>query len=96
MQVAVTRNLLDGSRESFIPEERIDLMTALAGYTTGSAFLNALDHVSGTLEVGKDADVVIFHEDLLTIDILQLHKCKVAATFIQGNIVFQDEKLLGK
>lgn len=91
IQVAVTRNLLDGSREPFLPHEKIDLLTALAGYTTGSSFLNALDHVSGTLEVGKDADVVIFREDLFSVNVLNLHKCKVSMTFIEGNLVFEEK-----
>ena len=59
IQVAVTHNLLDGTKEPLLPHERITLKQALYAYTRGSAYINFLDAESGSLEVGKAADLVV-------------------------------------
>jgi hypothetical protein len=46
--------------EVFLPEERLDLETAIAAFTIGSAFVNHLDRETGSIEVGKLADIVLW------------------------------------
>ena len=41
------------TREVFLPDERLDLATAIAGFTIASAYVNHLDEVTGSIEVGK-------------------------------------------
>jgi hypothetical protein len=50
--------------EPFLPRQRIDLPTAIRAFTMGSAFVNHLDDVTGSIEVGKDADLVVLDRDL--------------------------------
>jgi predicted amidohydrolase YtcJ len=59
IQVAITHNLLDASKEPWLPHEAITLKQALSAYTRGSAYINFLDEESGSIEVGKSADLVI-------------------------------------
>lgn len=92
IQVAVTRNLLDGSREPLLPHEAIDLTTALIGYTKGSAYLNGLDKESGSIVVGKEADIVVLDKDLFQLKPGDIQTAKVTATFVSGQLVYQQEQ----
>ena len=48
----------------WLPEQRLDLDTMLAAFTLGSAWVNRLETETGTLEVGKQADLVVLDRDL--------------------------------
>jgi len=67
IQVAVTHNLLDGSREVWRPEERITLQQAIKIYTKGSSFVNFLEQETGSLRAGKFADFVVLSNNLFKI-----------------------------
>ena len=65
IQVAVTRQgLEEPKRAAMVPEEAIDLPTALAGYTIGSAYANNLEKDTGSIEVGKAADLIVLSKNL--------------------------------
>ncbi|MGH8874041.1 MAG: amidohydrolase [Acidimicrobiia bacterium] len=65
IEVAVNRVApYDREHRPFLPEERLDLADALAAFTIGSAYVNHLDGQSGSIEVGKDADLVVVDRDL--------------------------------
>lgn len=66
MHVAVHRRAPDApDAEPLLPEEALSPAQALAGYTTGAAYLNRLEDVTGRLEVGYAADVVAVDQDVL-------------------------------
>ena len=66
MEVAVDagRATSVGDGPPFLPEERLDLAEALEAFTIGSAYVNHLDDETGSLEVGKLADLVVLDRDL--------------------------------
>ena len=68
MHIAVERKApasrTRASATVFLPEERLDLIDALAAFTNGSAYVNHLDDETGTLEVGKLADLAVLDRDL--------------------------------
>ena len=47
IHTAVTRTAYDDPREPFLPEQAIDLTTAFAAYTSGSAWVNGRDRTDG-------------------------------------------------
>ncbi len=62
--VAVTRALSEESLEdAFIPEQKLDHETSLNAFTSGSAFVNHLDHETGLVSPGFRADLVILDQD---------------------------------
>ncbi|MFB9523011.1 amidohydrolase [Streptomyces cremeus] len=61
---AVTRRPLDGG-EAWMPQETVDVETAVRGYTMGSAYANFLEGERGSLTVGKLADFVVLSRDIL-------------------------------
>ncbi len=82
-------------RGVFLPEERLDLVDALAAYTAGSAFVNHLDADTGTLEVGKFGDLVVLDRDLFDRGAGAIGEARVVGTFVEGEPVFEDAAIGG-
>ena len=97
MEVAVERIADEsrGVREPFLPDERLDLIDALAAFTAGSAYANHLDAETGTLEVGKAADLAILDRDLFDRGAGAIGEAHVVGTFVDGAWVYEDAALDG-
>ncbi|MCX2183833.1 amidohydrolase [Streptomyces sp. SKN60] len=70
----------------FLPEQRIDLTTALAAYTAGSAHANGHDD-TGSLRPGHLADLVVLDRDMLTAPPEEIADARVEQTFVGGTRV---------
>lgn len=92
IEVAVERvmGLFRDDVEPFLPDERLALDDALAAFTVGSAYVNHLDDETGTLEVGKLADLAVLDRDLFASDAGPIGDARVVATFVEGQAVFED------
>ncbi|NAZ75027.1 amidohydrolase family protein, partial [Kineococcus sp. T13] len=75
--------------EPLLPGERLSVLTALQGYTRCAARANRLDHLSGTLTPGLDADLVILDRDPLQVPAAELGSLRVRATAIAGQFVHE-------
>jgi predicted amidohydrolase YtcJ len=74
----------------FIPEERLDLAQALDAFTIGSAFVNHLDHQTGSIEVGKVADMAVIDRDLFADSAGPIGEARVVMTLVEGEPVYSD------
>ncbi len=85
IEVAVTR-VADYHRDAtpFLPDERLELHDAFEAFTSGSAYANHLDDETGTLEVGKLADLAVLDRDVFAPDAGPLGDAHVVATFVEG------------
>jgi predicted amidohydrolase YtcJ len=98
MHVAVNRTAPNayeyggGTGEPFLPDERIDLATALAGFTINSAFVNHLDNLTGSIEVGKLADLVVLDRNVFAHPVGEIAEAEVILTLIEGERVFDAER----
>ncbi|MFG2627568.1 amidohydrolase [Streptomyces sp. NPDC048473] len=72
----------------FFPEQALTLSQALTAYTAGSAWVNHLDDVTGTVEVGKYADLVVLDRDPFAHPALEIADTRVTRTYIDGQLVF--------
>jgi len=93
IQIAVTRQPLDGSRAAKRPGERLDLAAALTAYIKNAAYVAREDSIDGTLEVGKAADLVVLDRDLFRTTALSLHRVRVLLTLLDGEPVYRDKRL---
>jgi predicted amidohydrolase YtcJ len=75
----------------YVPEERISVAEALQAYTLGSAYVAFLDDRVGTLEVGKEADLVVLSQDLFTVPRELISATRAAMTMVGGQVVYQME-----
>jgi predicted amidohydrolase YtcJ len=83
---------LSVSREVFLPAERVDLASALAGYTIGSAYVNHLDSSTGSIEVGKLADLVVLDRNPFAGPPEEIGNTTVATTYIEGHAVYSADQ----
>jgi predicted amidohydrolase YtcJ len=90
--VAVTRTAPDTDRADtpgpFLPEQRIDLVSILAAYTSGSARVNGLESVTGAVRPGLDADFALVDADLSVIPDDEIGEAAVQQTWIRGQLVY--------
>jgi predicted amidohydrolase YtcJ len=69
-------------------EQKISTYEALKAITINAAYQHFEDDIKGTLEVGKQADIVVLSEDPLDMDAEDILKIDVVATFSQGAEIF--------
>ncbi|MGW1514714.1 amidohydrolase [Streptomyces sp. NPDC002394] len=87
IHVAVNRRDPEATDDRvFYAEERIDLSTALAAYTAGTAHVNGLDD-TGSLRPGHLADLVVLDRDILTGPPEEIHEARVERTYVGGRLV---------
>ena len=90
IQIAVTRRPLDASGPSWHPEQRLTLMQLLRAYCIDAAWALRLDRVSGSIAVGKSADLIVLDQDLRRLDPMKLHMAHVVLTLLEGKTVYRD------
>ena len=79
------------TRNSFIPEECINIEDALKTYTINAAYAAFEETVKGTIEVGKFADLVILDKNPLEIPKNKIREIKILETIIKGTTVYKLE-----
>jgi predicted amidohydrolase YtcJ len=89
IEVAVTRLDPDGyTTEPLLPVEAIDLQTAIRAATLGSAYGNFLNEETGSIEVGKLADLIVIDTNLFDIPVSEISEAQVMLTLFGGEVVF--------
>lgn len=78
----------EGEYDAFLPEQAIDLATSLTAYTAGSAWVNHLDDTTGTIEVGKLADLALLDRDPFAGSADRIGATRVLQTFVEGERVY--------
>ncbi len=92
MQVAVTRRAMEAAIHSaWVPEQRVDLTRIIAAYTIAGAYQSFTDRDSGSLEVGKWADLIVLDRNIFAIPVQEIHRAKVLWTVLEGREVFSAE-----
>ncbi|MBO0844156.1 MAG: amidohydrolase [Nocardioides sp.] len=89
IHTAVTRTSYDDAREPFLPDQAVDLTTAFAAYTSGSAWINGRDRLdgAGVLAPGHAADLVVLDRDPFTGPPDEIGASRVASTWVGGRAV---------
>ncbi|HEU4898913.1 MAG TPA: amidohydrolase [Actinomycetota bacterium] len=94
IEVAVHRVAPGGpDGEVFLPDERVDLPTALAAFTSGSAHALRLEAETGTVTPGKLADLAVLDRDPFDPAGGPIGAVRVLATLVEGEPVWAEESL---
>jgi predicted amidohydrolase YtcJ len=89
IEVAVTRVDPDArAGDPFLPGEGLSLDVALSAFTIGSAYVSHLDDETGSLEVGKLADLTLLDRNLRDLDARPTGEARVQATWVEGREVY--------
>jgi predicted amidohydrolase YtcJ len=87
LHVAVNRTAYGVSgpegEDPFLPEQALDLATAFAAYTSGSARINHRDE-AGVLDQGTVADLVVLDRDPFSRPAEEIGATRVVATWVDG------------
>ncbi|SMC89308.1 amidohydrolase [Sporomusa malonica] len=101
IEVGATRNIyngrafgveditdMDDGRYLLNKDERVSVAEMIKSFTINGAFTLFIDQETGSIEVGKQADLVVLDQDLLSINPVDIDKVKVCMTFFAGNLVY--------
>ncbi len=80
-------------KEPLWPRESVNLEQMIRSFTYNGAYANFLEDTTGSIEVGKSADMIILDSNLFEIPIDEISRSKVVCTLFQGKLVFQDDSL---
>ncbi len=69
------------------PKERITREEAIRMYTWEGAWQDHMEHLKGSIEAGKLADLCILDRDILTVDAHKIGEIRNLATIVGGKIV---------
>ncbi|PFE38714.1 urease [Bacillus thuringiensis] len=69
-----------------------DVYAAIDAYTIKPAKALGLDNITGSIEVGKSADMVLLNEDITKMSADNIPNAKVLVTVLQGEVVYHKEK----
>jgi predicted amidohydrolase YtcJ len=91
IETAITRKHIDDeSIPVLFPEERISLASAIAAFTINGAFVNNQEQDTGSIEVGKYADLVVLDHNLFEIAPADISTVKVVTTILEGQVIYGD------
>lgn len=89
IEVAIRRQDPTGAIPGVLnANESIDLATAIEAYTANGAYLMHQEHETGSIEVGKAADLVVLERNLFEIPAAEIGEVRVLETFVDGRSVF--------
>jgi len=71
--------------------QALTLEETLKVHTINGAWILRLDDVTGSIEEGKWADMIVLNHNLFEIPETEIHKTEVQQTIFKGEVVYQGE-----
>jgi len=91
---SIERKDLDGfPKNGFQMKNALTRTETLKGMTIWGAYFNFEENEKGSLEVGKSADFIILDRNIMEIDADKIPNTQVLKTFIDGELVYQNDDL---
>lgn len=89
IETAVTRrNPQTNQGDALLPKQAISLADAVAAFTLNAARVNHQEEVTGSIEVGKFADLIVLDQNLFEIAPQAISDTRVQLTLFSGQPVF--------
>ena len=92
MEASVTRGV-PGKPDvpKMSPDQAITVAEAIETYTINVAWSMLNDDVTGSIETGKWADMIVLNHNLLEIPSTDIHKTAVQKTIFKGELVYEEK-----
>ena len=89
MEASITRGFPGKPEKGIMGEEHaLTLEEMIEIYTINSAWTLRIDDVTGSIEKGKYADMIILNHNLFEIPVTNIHKTEVQEVLFKGNAVY--------
>ena len=75
--------------DGWCPDEKLTLAEALKAYTIGSAYQMWNEKITGTLEKGKYADIIVLDRNLFDIEHEEVLDAAAVMTMLGGKIIYE-------
>ncbi len=96
IQTGITRSAIDdSSNRSLWPEEKASLEDMIVSFTYNGAYANFLENETGSIEVGKQADMIVLDQNLFEIPTNEIANTKVLLTLVDGKEVYRASTFTG-
>jgi predicted amidohydrolase YtcJ len=73
------------------PDQALTLEETIKIHTLNGAWTLRLDDVTGSIEVGKLADLIVLNHNLFEVPPTDIHETEVLKTIFEGQVVYQSE-----
>ncbi|MGI9200951.1 MAG: amidohydrolase [Woeseiaceae bacterium] len=95
IEAAITRKSPWGPEENMeyegLGDELVDLATMIDSYTINGAWQLGIEDISGSIEAGKRADVIVYNRNLFEIDVHEISEAIVDLTVFDGRVVHRSD-----
>jgi predicted amidohydrolase YtcJ len=71
------------------PDQALTLEETIRIHTINGAWTLRLDDVTGSIEVGKSADMIILNHNLFEVEPTEIHKTEARKTLFEGRVVYE-------
>ena len=99
---AITRSMYKGCRyagdgsycdlklgpEDNPEQDCVSLKDVIASLTIEAAYQCFLENITGSLEVGKSAEIIVLDKDIESVPVEEIHNINVVKTIFKGNVVY--------
>ncbi|MEA2064133.1 MAG: amidohydrolase family protein, partial [Gemmatimonadota bacterium] len=92
LYAAVSRKGRDGRPPGgWFPEQRLTMEEAIELYTLGPAYASFEEHLKGSLETGKLADMAVLSENLFEVPEHRIMDTRVVYTIFNGKVIYDNK-----
>ena len=90
MEASVTRGYPGNPEVPLMgPDQALTLEETIRIHTINGAWTLRLDDMTGSIEVGKSADMIVLNHNLLEIPETEIHQTEVEQTIFKGEVVYE-------
>jgi predicted amidohydrolase YtcJ len=89
LQVAVTHVAPYSSYAPWLPHQVLTLRQAVDAYTIDAAYACHAEETTGSIAVGKDADLIVLDKDIFRLQSNDISTARIVSTTIKGTTVYQ-------
>lgn len=71
------------------PQNLPDLAAAIQAYTLNGAYVMRQETITGSIETGKQADLIVLSQNIFDLPVQKIHQTQVLMTILNGKIIYQ-------
>jgi len=68
--------------------QQLNIAEAISAYTINPAYVMRQENKVGSIEIGKEADLIILDQNILSINPMLISNTKVQSTYLQGELIY--------